>query len=267
MSSYFFGSLIESIYDTAYQNNFEVILAVSKENEFREQRNIQTLISMQVDGLIVSISENSRNFTFFESVKKLGIPFVFVDRVLDSSSFSSITMDDKGGAYKAVEHAIKAGYKKIGHIGGYQEIFIGKRRYLGFLDAMEKFNLEIKPNWIAFGGFGEEDGYKGFMRIYNSGTLPDCIFAVTFPVALGVYSAIRNLKLRIPKDLDIICFGNDPIGDFLDPPLSCIGQSPDEMGKKAVEILLENIKEGSPFLPRHIEIPTNLILRKTTILN
>ena len=263
VAHHFFSTLIESVYDTAFENNYEIILTVSQENENRELKHIQTLLSMRVDGLIVSLSEHTRNYSIFEYVRNSGIPLVFVDRALEMPKFSSITVDDRGGTFMAIEHAIKMGYTKIGHLGGFKEIFIGRRRYQGFKDAMEKYDLDINPDWVVFGGFSEKDGYEGFKKIYNSGSIPEFIFAVTYPVALGIYTAAAELKLRIPEDIDIICFGNNTTSRFISPALSCVDQPADKLGRRAVEVILEDIGSNDRTRPRHIEVPTKLIIRET----
>ncbi len=267
IAHFFFSSLIESIYDTAFHNNYEIILTVSQENSEREIKHIESLMAMRVDGLIVSITQQTRDHAIFEKVKKQGIPLTFVDRVLDIPDTSSITVDDRGGTFMAIEHALKLGYRKIAHLAGYPEINIGLRRYLGFEDAMKMHDLSINPDWVVYGGFGEEAGYRGFMKLLNSGNMPEFIFAVTYPVALGVYAAVEEAGLKIPDDIDIMCFGNSDVNRFISPSLSCVNQPTDKLGKTAVELTLDHIKNIDTFEPQHIEIPTELILRQTCSVN
>ncbi len=263
IAHYFFGSVIESIYEAALENNYEIILTVSQENAEREKKHIRSLLSMRVDGLLISISQQTKDYEIFNTIKNYNVPLVFMDRVVDLPEFSSVTVDDRGGSFLAIEHAIQLGYKKIAHIAGYQEINIGQRRYLGFEEAMKKYNIPINPDWVVYGGFGEVDGYHGFMKLYKSGNLPDFIFAVTYPVALGVYAALSELGLKIPDDIDIMCFGNSDVNRFLSPSLSCVDQPTEELGRKSVELILEIINNPTDYIPRHIELPTGLIIRET----
>lgn len=266
IAHFFFSSLIESIYDTAFHNNYEIILTVSQENSEREIKHIESLLAMRVDGLIVSITQQTRDYAIFEKVKKQGIPLTFVDRVLNIPGTSSITVDDRGGTFMAIEHAVKLGYRKIAHLAGFPEINIGFKRYQGFEDAMKAHGLSINPEWVIYGGFGEEAGYRGFMKLLNSGNMPEFIFAVTYPVALGVYAAVEEAGLKIPDDIDIMCFGNSDVNRFISPSLSCVNQPTDKLGKTAVEMTLDHIKNIDVFEPQHIEIPTELILRQTCSL-
>lgn len=265
IAHFFFSSIIEHIYRIGMSHNYEIIMAVSQENEELERKHIHTLLAMKVDGIIISITQHTKNYEIFETVLKRGTPIVFMDRVPPLQNINSVTVDDRGGAFKAVEHAIKLGYTKIAHFAGYTNINIGKERLLGFQDAMNKYGLEINPDWVIEGGYGEEYGYEAFMKLYKSNNLPEFIFTVTYPVALGVYSAVAELGLKIPDDIDLICFGNAKIQEFLCPPLSCVDQSTELLSQHAMDILFENIDKQDEFEHKNITIETNLILRGTCI--
>jgi len=265
IAHFFFSSVIEAIYDTAFYNNYDIALTVAQEDAEREKKHVDTLLAMRVDGLIVSITQQTKDKAIFEKVLDRNVPLVFMDRVLEIKGTSQVTVDDKGGAFNAVEQAIKNGYKKIGHLGGYKEINIGKNRYAGFVEAMERYNLPINPEWVLFGGFGEEHGYNGFMKLYHGGNMPEFIFAVTYPVALGVYTAAAEVGMKIPDDIDLICFGNSSVSRFIKPELSYVNQPTDALGKTAVELVLEHISEYESYKPKRIQIPTNLVLRETCV--
>lgn len=267
IAHFFFGSVIEAIYNTAFDNNYETILTVSQENAEREMKHIQTLVSMRVDGMIISVSQETRDIEIFKWIKKMGIHVVFVDRMPGPGipGFSSVMVNDKGGAFQAIEHAIKMGYGKIGFVGGNPDINIGYNRLLGFEQAMREYNVPIKREWIVHTGFGKADGYAGFKQLYHTGQLPEFVFAVTYPVALGIYEAAKELGLQIPGDVDIMCFGDSDVNRFLSPSLSCVHQPTQELGTKAVQMILEMIRNPEEVREQHIEIPTELVLRETCI--
>src|SRR3972149_5549372 len=112
IAHFFFGSVIEAVYNTAFENNYEIILMVSQENPEREKKHLETLISMRVDGILISISAETKDFEVFERARSRGIPLIFVDRVPypRAPGFSSVVVDDRGGSFQAVEHAIQVGY-------------------------------------------------------------------------------------------------------------------------------------------------------------
>jgi len=266
IAHHFFGAIIESIYDIAFEHNYEMILTVSQENSERERKHLQTLLAMKVDGIIISITQETNDYSIFEMIERRGVPIVFIDRIPELNiDYNSVVVDDRGGAFKAIEHAIKLGYKNIGHFGGSSKINIGRERLLGFYDAMKKYNLEVNKSWVLEGGFSENHGYNSFMKLYNEKNLPDMIFAVTYPVALGVYMAASEVGLRIPEDIDIICFGNAKVQKFLSPPLSCIDQPTELISKNAMEMIFQNIEHKEDYVCRRTVIDTEMLLRGTCI--
>jgi LacI family transcriptional regulator len=267
IAHFFFGSVIEAIYNTAFSNNYETILTVSQENAERERKHIQTLVSMRVDGIIISISQETKDTKIFRWVKKMGIPIVFVDRTPEPRlpGFSSVLVDDKGGAFKAVEHAINVGYRKLGFVGANTWLNIGKSRLQGFEQALREHDIPIRREWIVHGGYGKEAGYNGFTQLHKKGALPEFIFAATFPVALGIYEAAKDHGLHIPDDIDLICFGDSDTNRFMSPPLSCVSQPTQELGSRAVQMMIEIIEHPDEVPERHVEIPTELILRSTCV--
>jgi len=242
IAHHFFASTIESIYETAYAHNYEVILMVSQESAKNEMKHIQTLLSMRVDGLLVSVTEHTKESAVFEMVKNRNIPLVFFDRAIEGMGFSRVTSDDEGGSYDAVSQLIESGYTKIAHLAGYNYNSMGKKRLTGYQRAMRENGIEFPADYIVEGGFGEEDGYKGFMKLFKNNNMPQVIFAVTYPVALGVLAAAENAGVQIPEDLDLICFGGSEYNRFIKPSLSFINQPTDEIGRTATKLLFSEIK-------------------------
>jgi LacI family transcriptional regulator len=267
IAHFFFGSVIEAVYNTAFLNNYETILLVSQENAEREWKHLQTLVSMRVDGIIVSVSQETRDVEIFNWIQKMRIPLLFVDRMPEPppSGFSSLLVDDRQGAFQAVEHAIKIGYRKLAFLGGSQHINIGRNRLRGFEDALAAHGIPVNPEWIIGGGFGKDVGYNGLMQLYRHGRLPEFVLTATYPAALGVYEAAKELGLRIPGDLDMISFGDSDVGRFISPSLSCVSQPTQELGTRAVQLILDMIRHREDHREQHVELSTQLLLRETCV--
>lgn len=265
IAHHFFSTLMNDIYDYAIEKNYQVFLTVSQENAEMQKKQIETLLSMRVDGLIISISQDTSNFGIFKNALDRQIPMVFMDRIPDLPSCNKVTVDDKRGAFHAIDHVVNLGYRRIAHFAGYSNINIGRDRLEGFKNAMQFHGLEINNDWIIEGDYEEKHGYDSFMKLYHEKNLPDLILAVTFPVAIGIYSAAKEVGLKIPDDIDLICFGNSPVQEFLSPPLSCINQPTDLLAKRSMDLLLENIDKPESFEHQNIVIDTELILRGTCI--
>ena len=142
---HFFPSIIKSIYDTAYQKNNEVLLTISYEDPAREKHHLDSLISMRVDGLLVSIAQQTVDTTIFKKIYKMGMPLVFFDRTIEGLGFSCVKIDDRKAARIAVEHAIEKGYTKIAHLAGFSNTSIGRDRIEGFYEAMRSHVQKNHP--------------------------------------------------------------------------------------------------------------------------
>ncbi|OGV10528.1 MAG: hypothetical protein A2499_08435 [Stygiobacter sp. RIFOXYC12_FULL_38_8] len=262
---HFFSSIIDHIYNIAFARQYQVFLTVSHENAEMQKKQIQALLSMRVDGIIISVSQDTTDFEIFETAKKRRVPLVFMDRTPDLADCNTVAVDDMGAAYKAIDHAIKLGYRKIAHFAGHTNINIGRERMLGFHQAMNNHGLEVNPSWVIEGDFGEKSGYDSFMQLYRENNLPDFILSVTYPTAIGIYTAAQEVGLRIPDDIDLICFGNSEVQNFLSPPLSCVNQPTEQLAAKSMNLLIENINNIDNFKNKNIVIDTELILRGTCV--
>lgn len=260
IAHFFFSSIIEAIYDTIIEKNYDSVIMVSQESAEREKQHLQSLISMRVDGLIISITEQTKDTSEFEKFMQMNIPMVFIDRVPNIPNVPSVTIDDKGGAFSAVEHFIQKGYRKIGLLGGYNYINIGKARNAGFYEAMNKYNVPVNNKWITEGGFSEADGYKGFKKLMESGEIPQAILAVTYPVALGMYEAAAEMGVKIPSDINVMCFGNN-IYKYMAPSVfDFVSQPSEELGRSAVNLLMELLNDPNNVKEKNIELKTKLLL-------
>jgi LacI family transcriptional regulator len=267
IAHFFFGSVIESVFTSAFEKKYESVITVSQELADREKQHIESLLSMRVDGLLISITEQTKDYSIFERVIKMNVPMVFIDRVPDIPDVPSVTVDDRGGAYSAIEYFIHKGYKKISLVGGYDYINIGKARTQGFFDAMNKYNIPINENWIIKGGFGEEDGYQAFKELLKSGELPDAILAVTYPVALGLYEAANEVGIKIPKDINVTCFGNNVFKYMVPSVFNYVDQPTHELGTEAVNLLCDLMNHPEKDIKKQIELPTRLLINGRNLVD
>lgn len=259
ISHTFFSQVLDGINQIASENDYEIILCVSDEKEEREKTHLRTLLSMQVDGLLTSISEETNDLETFQEVKAQDVPLVFFDRSPAEIDAPCVTVDDRGGAYKAVTHAIENGHERIAHVAGYSHVQIGRERRLGYEQALLDHGIPVQDDLIVDGGFGERDGYVGGKELFENGAPPDAIFAVTFPVALGVDDRIRQINPSIRKDIQIYSFGQHGLNRFFEHPHISIHQPTQELGRTAMNLLLDEIEHpSSP--PKEVELPTQVVV-------
>ena len=192
------------------------------------------------------------------------LPIVFFDRVASDIKTSKVMQDDYNGAFEAVEHLIKNGYRRIAHIAAPKELTITQKRLQGYIDALKKHNIPVREEWIIYSGFSQESGEKDTYELLKCKVKPDAIFALNDRKAIGAMIALKNKKITIGKEIGVIGFANDPIASVITPTLSTISVPAFDIGKISCELLFKHIKKSN-FHPEEIILPGKLIVRESTI--
>jgi LacI family transcriptional regulator len=237
----FFAHIVAGIQQYAAEKDYGIVLTVSDENERLEKRHIENLVSMQVEGLLVSVSMETKDNSVFKWVRDLQIPLVFFDRHIPNLGLNSVIIDDVAASEDAVSRLIQKGYTNIAHVGGYESIFIGRNRRTGYENAIARHNLSLGSDFVVEGGFGEDAGYNGFKMLISRGIIPDAIFAVTFPVALGIYKAMKEIKPELFDQIKILTVGADDLFTVFSYPQFYVDQPAIKIGTRAAELLIQEI--------------------------
>lgn len=262
----FFASVVAGITDIAYDAGYTVMICSSNEDFDREEMNIRALISQRVAGLLISISQSTQGCDHFDLLKRRKIPVVFFDRVCEDESASKVVVDDYEGAYHAVEYLIEKGYQRIAHLGGPESLNICQERARGYRDALRAHQFQVHEDWIQHTGLNEEHGSVGLAELLDKmPEPPDAVFCVNDPVAIGAYAVLKERGLKIPEDIALLGFSDNPIASLVDPPLTTVRQPAYEMGCRAAALLLRQIEnEDEASNPVTETLKTELIIRQST---
>lgn len=261
---HFFSEALDGIEEVAFKSGYTVLVCKSNESHDREVVNAETLASKRVAGIIVSLAQDSRGSDHFANLMQRNMPVVFFDRVPEKLKAPKVIGDDYEAAFALTEHLIGRGYRRIAHLAGPEALLISRRRLKGYLDALKKHRMPQSQDYVIYGGLEEEDGRRDAARLLALRTRPDAVFAVNDPVALGIYQACKDAGVRIPQDLAVAGFSDNPISALLTPPLTTVAQPAYELGVAAAKMLLERIREGKPAKSELEICSSRLILRGST---
>lgn len=241
ISRHFFSSAIAGIEETAYEAGYNVIICQSLEQLNREQKIANTLLANRVGGVLISISMETTDSDYLQIFKKNETPLVFFDRHCDIPENSNVVVDDFQGGFDATEHLILQGCKKIAHFSGPQELEIYKNRFKGYKSALEKYNIELDSNLVIPSKLMELDGIESAKKLLSHHTHIDGIFSSNDTAAISALQYLKSKDIKIPEDIAIVGFCNEPISSVIEPSLTTIHQPGFEMGKIAATLLLSQI--------------------------
>jgi LacI family transcriptional regulator len=265
---HFFSTVISGIEDVAYEAGYNVMICQSNEKYEREVADIKALVSSRAEGLIVSFSKETKDFSHFQKLQKRGAPLVFFDRISEEMDTHSVIVDDFGGAFKATEHLIQLGCKRIAHLGGPDNLMISQNRLDGYIEALEQNKMKVDKSLIINCEAGESEMEAGEVKMKELLKLkkrPDAVFANNDMAAIGAIRAIQQAGLNVPKDIAVIGYSDWPVASLMTPSLSSVAQPGYEMGKVAAEILINQIKNpGGEFDLDSKILETKVIVRDST---
>lgn len=260
---HFFSSIISGIQETANSLGFNVMFCQSNESYQTELANIQTMISSRVDGLLISLSRETRNPDHIHHLLKKSIPVVLFDRVIDDIDTSKVIVDDYEGAFHAVSYIIKTGCTRIAYLGGPSDMSISNYRLKGYLDALKHEKASQEPMVVHCENL-EEGAAIGANELLASDNPPDAIFCFNDPVAIKVIQVIKEKGLKIPDEIAVVGFTDDPISALITPSLTTVMQPSYEMGKVAAQLLIKHITTKDDFVPEIKILKTKLAIREST---
>lgn len=267
---FFFSNVIQGILHSAEEKGYQLIITVSRNDREIEERQLELLYTQRVDGVLISISNETNDSNHFRLLKEQGVPVVMFDKVLADFDCKKVLVDDFKGGEMATQHLIDCGCKRIAHIRGPMTPNNSIGRYQGYLKALTDNKIHTSEELIKVcNKVDYEEGYKFTQELLQLPDPPDGIFAITDQVGVGALRAAQDLGLKVPEDLKIIGFSNSQIGQVSNPPLSTIHQPGFEIGKTAARLLIDEIDlESNSSLPENLAeeylLSTKLISRGST---
>lgn len=264
----FFSQTINGIESIAYNNGYNVIIAQSRESFDREMLNLQYLTSRSIDGLIISVSTETKDFSFFRELSEKGLPIVFFDRIVDDIQTHKVIVDNYKGAYDATVHLINSGYRRIASVSNPAGLSITKERLAGYRAALADHQIPADDSIIKYcqhGGMIMPEVEDVVQELLKMKKKPDAIFATADKLTTGCLRILRSKGLSVPGDMGLIGFSNTDLTELLDPPLSVIRQPAFEMGEVSMTLLLQLIESKRPVTEFETRVlSTELLIREST---
>nr|WP_315176378.1 LacI family DNA-binding transcriptional regulator [uncultured Flavobacterium sp.] len=262
----FFASVIRGIEEELHPEGYHVIICQTHEDEKREIENITTLMNAQVDGILMSISNMSKeNDPIIKHVVDKNVPLIFFDRKKKMDGVSSVTIDDFEGGYLATKNLIDAGCTRIAHFSGDRSLEIYENRFKGYEQALKDFGLEWNPDYVIQTKSNVDAGRNAVTKLLSQPNPPNAIFSSSDFAALGAIQELKENGIKIPEDFCVFGFGNEPFTRFLELSISSVDQSPLEMGRMAAKVFLEQINNTDNIkIEKKVVLKPELQIRKSS---
>jgi DNA-binding LacI/PurR family transcriptional regulator len=257
----FYPDLVAAIDSEASKRGYDLLLVSTGGDAAREAALVDDLRRKRVDGILfASVRVDS---AVLNSLVERGEKVVMVSRHVEGVAADFVVPDNYAGAVMAAEHLVRLGHRAIGYLGGPQSVVAFRERLRGYRDTMARHGLPIAPRWEIITESGTESGFRGAMHLFHLDERPTALFAGSDAMALGVLEAAQASSWRIPEDLAIVGFDNITFSRVAAVPLSTIDGRTAELGRIAVQLLVDRIEGNGSGNIQQITLPPSLIVRRS----
>ncbi|PYZ97022.1 LacI family transcriptional regulator [Alteribacter lacisalsi] len=254
----FFTYLVDAIEQLAYKKGYQVMVFQSNDDREKELKYLSLLKTKQVDGIILAATVNE--WETIEPFTEYG-PIVFCNEFIKGTGLPTVRLDEVGASYEGMMHLIGRGHTKIAYCTG--GVLEGNERNIGFQRALKEAGIDLNLQWIFLNKYNIDGGKQVVRAMLRMDDRPTAVFAGGDEVAAGIILEAKEAGLRIPEDLAVIGFDDQPLAELLDPKLTTIRQPVKQMGEEALENMITALNSGSVKNADRI-LSAELVVRQTT---
>lgn len=266
LNSNFITSVLAGIEKVTTEAGYDLIIAHSSETFSKEIANAKNLFDKRVDGLIASLSLDTKNLDHFKSFEEKNVPVIFFDRVEQEGNNTVVVIDNDKCGYQATQHLIQQGCKRIVHITSSLKRNVYAKRFKGYKDALFDNGIPYDEKLLIINDLSERAAIESTMKMLKMDPLPDAAFITNDFVAAVCMRTLKENNIKIPEDIAIVGFNNDAICTLVEPALSTINYPGIDVGEVAASNLINHLNGiGNLQNTNTIIIRSNLIIRKSSV--
>jgi LacI family transcriptional regulator len=265
LNSYFMATVIAGMEKITNEHGYGLIISQSQESGKQEASCVNTLFNSRVDGLLVSLAFDTKNLDHFNILLNKNIPVVFFDRVSECTNCMSVVIDNYKAGYEATSHLIEQGCVRIMHIGGNLLRNVYADRFRGYKQALADNKIEFDQTMVVIGDMSRQAGIDVAKRILNMELRPDGIFTSNDTSAVAAIVELENAGVKIPDEIAVVGFNNEPISQVVYPNLTTIDYPAREIGEIAATSLIDKLKNSHSHNLSTIVLKHRLIVRNSSM--
>lgn len=258
LSNPIYAQMIRGAFERSRELGYSVLITEDNEGRVSDERLNRLVKTGHVDGLLISSARGDHDFT--ATLNESAVPHVFVNRLVPHSQ-QGVSMRVREAGQLAAELFAQLGHRFLGHVSGPLDVSTSRARAEGFVETALRLGL---PEPIVVNvDFDERSGATGLQTLLDLQPRTTAVFSTSINQVIGVLHQAHSLGVRVPEDLSVLAYDDLPLADFLIPPVSTIAMPYYELGREAVDAILEQI-DGAPPHNHFVPIPPRIIIRQST---
>lgn len=263
----FFSIMLSGIQHVANRYGYKVMICQSNESHKTEVDNIQALMRNWIDGLLICHSLETASYEHIKVHMNKGIPIVHFHRVCMETDTSKVMAEDVKGAEEMTDHLVGQGCKRIALIIGPHHLGITVKRLHGYQKSLKKHGIPYRLELVAYTDFTHSSVIMNMDRWLAMPEPPDAVFSISDKCAIHTLRYLKQLRIPVPSRICVAGFGNDPMGEVIEPGLTTYNSNTLQVGETAAQLFFDQILSGDNFKPKTKIIKGNIIIRGSTLRN
>ena len=240
LNNTFCAEIITGMEDVLRSHGYATIVCDCRTDKRLERDAVEILSRKRVDG-IISMTVDAEG-SHLKKFQKTGKPIVLIDRRIRELSCDSVLVDNEKAAEDAMRVFFQAGHRKIGIIGGPEEISTAQERLQGYRNAYEKENIPVRESLIYHGDYTIQGGVQGIEKLVADNPDMTAVFVTNYEMTMGAVIGMNELGLKIPEQLSVIGFDNLQFARACNPKLTIVAQPTQGIAGEVAGIMLKRLE-------------------------
>jgi DNA-binding LacI/PurR family transcriptional regulator len=264
--THFFASIISGIESVANENGYYIVIRCSYESADKEKECLENLLKLRVEGIVMCLAQETKNYTHFDQLIEQEMPLVFFDRVCRPDEVATVVVDNQAAARGITRHFVANGYRRIAHIAGPAPLNITRERVAGYRQGLADEGLLFDERLLVHCDLSIASATAATQQLLALHPRPDAIFGVNDTAAFAAMKEIKRQGLRIPADVALVGFTDEFHATVVEPALTSVMHPTFEMGRAAAQLFLEQAAAATKVAPRQQVLTTQLVVRDSSVL-
>jgi len=262
ISNPFFAEIARAVEDRGHQLGYSLVICSTDNKDERVERYLTLLQQKSIDGMIIGTGMDNKEI--LNPLMEKQIPIAMIARELPEQPVHTVVVDDYIGGRLAAKHLLQLGHRKLAVLAEQAKVRSSRERVRGFRESLAADGVELPEQRVLHCDFVVEDGKRRTLELLKQADRPTALFCCNDLLAIGALQAVKELGLRVPQDLSVIGFDNTILASVTDPPLTTVAQPMEEMGRMAVDLLIQELKKELTQPKQRTVLRPELIIRQST---
>ncbi len=265
--SIFMSGVVSGIEQVIRSKGYNLVLSQSTDSAKIEKENIKTFFNSRIEGLLISLTPETKGLSHLDVFFRKSIPVVIFDRIGERTECpcTTVVINNRQAGYDATAHLLDQGCKRILFLGENQTCSVFGERANGYKEALRRYGVEYDPNLMILDNLNEGSGSRTLEKIIKMDERPDGIFAANDISAVSVMTELKRYGLRIPHDIAIVGFNNGHVSRIVEPALTTINYPAVEMGRIAASSLMTMLDQDNQVATQSVMLKHELVVRESSL--